>query len=257
MTIEIIQGECLEVMKTFEDNQFDLVLTDPPYGTTKCKWDSVIPLNPMWEQVKRVTKLNSAIVMTASQPFSSVLVTSNLEMFKHEWVWIKNRGSNFANTVREPMKEHEVVLVFSRGGWTYNKQMQPRAASGASRANYDVGYNDQNREAYRKFEGREKHRIPEMRVPSSWQKFNIASGKEKTKHPTQKPIALMRYLLETYTNKGDMVLDFTMGSGTTGVACVLTNRSFTGIEISEEYCKIARRRVAAETEKMALFAGAE
>jgi len=197
-------------------------------------------------QLKRVIKQEGAIVMTASQPFSSVLTCSNLEMFKHEWVWIKNRGSNFANTIREPMKEHEVVLVFSKGKWTYNRQMQPRTGGGLERAKYKVTHNDKDREAFGKFEGRESHTISDLRVPSSWQKFNIATGKQKTSHPTQKPVALMEYLIKTYSNRYDRVLDFCMGSGTTGVACRNLHREFVGIEKDEGYFELAGKRIRGE-----------
>ena len=241
--VVLIHGDCLEKMKDIESGSVDMVCADPPYGTTQCKWDSIIPLEPMWEQLKRVIKPNGAIVLTASQPFTSVLTMSNIEMFKHEWIWIKNRGSNFANTVREPMKEHETVLVFSRGKWVYNRQMQERTGGGLDRAKYKVGHNDQNRETFQKFEGRESHEISDLRVPSTWQKFNIASGVEKTKHPTQKPVALMEYLIKTYTNEGETVLDFCFGSGTTGVACKNLNRSFIGIEKDEKYFEIAKNRI--------------
>jgi len=240
--IELIQGDCLEKMKDIPDGSVDMVLSDPPYGTTACKWDSIIPLEPMWEHLKRVIKANGAIVMTASQPFTSVLVMSNVEMFKHEWIWIKNRGSNFANTVREPMKEHEVVLVFSHGKWTYNKQMQPRTGAGLDRTKYDCDFITES-DNYRKFSDRKGNKLPEMRVPSSWQKFNTVCGKEKTKHPTQKPLGLMEYLIKTYTNEGDTVLDFAAGSFTTGVACKNTNRDFIGIEVDEDYFKIAEDRI--------------
>jgi site-specific DNA-methyltransferase (adenine-specific) len=248
--IDLRHGDCLELMRDLPDGSVDMVLTDPPYGTTQCKWDSVIPFEPMWEQLKRVTKRNGAIVLTASQPFSSALVMSNPKQFKHEWVWIKNRGSNFANTVREPMKEHEVVLVFSNGKWTYNKQMQPRSGGGADRVKYDFTARTET-ENYGAI-GSPNLRQGEMRVPSSWQKFNIASGSEKTKHPTQKPVALMEYLIRTYTNEGETVLDFTMGSGTTGVACVNTGRSFIGMELDEGYFNIARERINAVQAQLSL-----
>ena len=239
--INLMQGDCLEMMRNIPDGSVDMVLTDPPYGTTQCKWDSVIPFEPMWAQLNRVTKESGAIVMTAGQPFSSALVMSNPKQFKHEWVWIKNRGSNFANTVREPMKEHEVALVFSNGKWTYNKQMQPRTGGGVNRVAYDF-------KAITKTEnygaiGSPNLRQGEMRVPSSWQKFNVASGAEKTKHSTQKPVALMEYLIKTYTNEGEIVLDFTMGSGSTGVAAKNLGRRFIGIELDEKYFQIAKGRI--------------
>ena len=237
----LILGDCLEAMAELPDASVDMVLTDPPYGTTACKWDSIIPLEPMWDQLKRVTKLNGAIVMTASQPFTSALVMSNPDMFKHEWVWIKNRGSNFANTVREPMKEHESVIVFSRGKWTYNKQMQERTGGGVSLIGKRQ-LKDTKTEVYGSFKGLAKE-LPRLRVPSSWQRFNTASGSEKTSHPTQKPVALMEYLIKTYTNEGETVLDFAMGSGTTGVACDNLGRDFIGIEKDPKYFKIAKERI--------------
>jgi len=239
----LMLGDGLERMKEIETGSIDLVLTDPPYGTTQCKWDSVIPLEPMWVQLKRIIKLNGAIVMTASQPFSSLLVMSNTKMFKHEWIWVKNRGSNFANTVREPMKEHENVLVFCNGNWTYNKQMQERTGGGVGMGGQvQKARGSQNTDNYGHFSGKDVT-LKKLRVPSSHQKFNTASGKEKTTHPTQKPIALMEYMLKTYTNVGETVLDFTMGSGTTGVACKNLNRKFIGIEMDETYFNLAKERI--------------
>ena len=191
-------------------------------------------------------KSEGAAIMTASQPFSSALVMSNPEMFKHEWIWIKNRGSNFANTVREPMKEHEVVLVFSQGNWTYNAQSQQRAELGKARVKYDVEYSSQHREGTRQFEGRAHHKLDDLRVPSSWQKFNLAHGSEKTEHPTQKPLALMEYLIKTYSNEGDLILDPLLGSGTTAVAAKELGRRFIGIEIEHKYCEIANNRLRQE-----------
>ncbi len=237
--IELMQGDCLDMMKAIPDGSVDMVLADPPYGTTACKWDSVIPLEPMWEQLKRVIKPNGAIVMTASQPFTSALVMSNPKMFKHEWVWIKNRGSNFANTVREPMKEHESVLVFSRGKWVYNKQMQPRTGAGLARTKYNCNFSTES-DNYGQFEGRKEYKLSELRVPSTWQKFNTCTSRL---HPTVKPVALMEYMIKTYTNEGETVLDFTMGSGTVGVACKNLNRNFIGIELDPEYFKIAEKRI--------------
>ena len=239
--IKLLQGDCLELMKEIPEGSVDMILCDLPYGTTACKWDSVIPFEPLWENYKRVIKSNGAIVLTASQPFTSALVMSNPSMYKHEWIWIKNRGSNFANTVREPMKEHESVVFFSRGRWTYNKQMQERTGSGSDRVKYEVAFKSES-DNYRKFEGRDHKKLPEKRVPSSWQKFNTEVGL----HPTQKPVALMEYLIRTYTNEGEAVLDNCMGSGTTGIACLNTGRKFIGIEKDDKDFEIAEHRINAK-----------
>jgi len=175
----------METMKLIPDNYVDMVLCDLPYGTTSNKWDSILPLDELWKQYKRICKDNAIIALTASQPFTSMLVMSNLEMYKHEWIWIKNRGSNFANTVREPMKEHESVLIFSKGKWIYNKQMQERTGGGLDRVQYNVAFESKS-DNYRDFEGRKENKLPELRVPSSWQKFNTEVGL----HPTQKPVRL-------------------------------------------------------------------
>ena len=236
--IKLINGDCLEKMADIPDGSVDMVLCDLPYGTTACKWDTVIPFAPLWAAYRRVCKPNAAIVLTASQPFTSALVMSNPKLFRHEWQWIKNRGSNFANTVREPMKEHETVLVFSEGKWTYNKQMQERTGGGADRVKYGVAFRSQS-DNYREFEGRDHQQLPEMRVPSSWQKFNCEVGL----HPTQKPLELMRYMVRTYTNPGDVVLDTCMGSGTTCLAAKLEGRGYIGIEREPKYFETAKTRI--------------
>ncbi len=198
-------------------------------------------MDRLWDCYHRICK--GAVVLTASQPFTSKLVMSNPSEFKHEWIWIKNRGSNFANTVREPMKEHESVIVFAAGKWTYNKQMQDRTGGGLDRSKYLVEHNSQDREGTRQFEGREHHQIAEQRVPSSWQKFNVEVGL----HPTQKPVALFEYLIRTYSNEGDLVLDSCLGSGTTAIACMNTNRNWVGIEKEPKYVEIARKRIDENT----------
>lgn len=232
-------GDCLEIMPSFPDNIFDMILTDLPYGLTQNKWDSTIPLEPLWNEYKRLIKPNGIIALTASQPFSSILVLSNIKMYKHEWIWIKNRGSNFANTVREPFKEHEQVLIFSNGKWTYNKQMQQRSESGLSRVKYDFNHITES-ENYRKFERPSDSKGKELRVPSSYQKFNTEVGL----HPTQKPVPLFEYLIKTYTNEGELVLDSCAGSGTLGVACMNTKRNFIMIEKEEKYYKIIEDRLS-------------
>lgn len=233
----LMHGDCLELMKAIPDASVDLILCDLPYGTTQNKWDSVIPFEPLWSAYWRVLKPAGIIALTASQPFSAALIMSQVKFFKHEWVWIKNRGSNFANTVREPMKEHESVLVFSRGKWTYNKQMQERTGGGASRVNYDFTSRTETTN-YGEI-GAPNIKQGALRVPSSHQKFNTEVGF----HPTQKPVALMEYLIRTYTNEGMAVLDNCMGSGTTGVACAKTGRNFIGIEMDEKYFQIAKDRI--------------
>lgn len=252
MTSNVIHGDCIEVMATLTDNSIGLCLTDPPYGTTACKWDAIIPFGLMWRELLRACKPTAAILLHASQPFTAALVMSNPSIFRHEWVWIKNRGSNFANTNREPMKEHESVLVFSRGGWTYNKQMQERTGGGADRVRYKFTENSDTRTEIlgsQHFKHRETG--TEMRVPSSWQKFNTEVGL----HPTQKPVDLARYLIRTYSNEGDTVLDFTCGSGTTGVACMLENRNFIGADNNAGYVAIARRRIEEAQVQQAAQAG--
>jgi len=243
--IKLLKGDCLELMKGIPDGSVDMVLTDPPYGTTACKWDSIIPFDLMWEQLKRVTKKNSAIVMTASQPFTSALVMSNVKMFKYEWVWEKAVGSNFAALKFQPMKEHESVLVFSNGRHNYYPIKQPRKGSGSARLKYgNNGSKTGETTGSLKFDGFTPETYDrDWRNPSSVQYFNNRE-KHRGLHPTQKPVALMEYLIKTYTYEGDTVLDFTMGSGTTGVACKNLNRNFIGIELDEEYFKIAEERIA-------------
>jgi len=216
----------------------DMILADPPYGTTKCSWDSIIPLEPMWAELRRIIKLNGAIVMTASQPFTSILVCSNLKMFKYEWIWEKDGGSNFATVKYQPMKEHESVLIFGKGKTTYNQIKQERIGSrkGKETTTIDSGRSDS---VYGTQNGGKKLKVSKLRCPRSIQRFN----RERGVHPTQKPVALMEYLIKTYTNEGETVLDFTCGSGSTGVAAKNLNRDFIGIEMDEGYFNIAKERI--------------
>jgi site-specific DNA-methyltransferase (adenine-specific) len=227
-------------MKEIDGGSVDAVIADPPYGTTACKWDSVIPLEPMWVQLKRVIKPNGAIVLFGSQPFTSVLVMSNLKWFKYCWVWEKTLGTNPMLVKKQPFRKHEDITVFYKKQPTYNPQMTSGAA-----------YKDKQRESgLDAINGGVRGIKKEInntgtRYPSSVQKFS--NGNNGNCHPTQKPVALMEYLIRTYTNEGETVLDFTMGSGTTGVACVKTKRDFIGIELDEGYFKIAEQRIM-ETE---------
>jgi len=242
--LKLLHGDCLELMKDIPDASIDAIITDPPYGTTACKWDSVIPFEPMWKELNRIIKDNGAIIFTASQPFTSNLVMSNTKMFKHEWIWEKNRGSNFATLRYAPMKEHESVLVFCKTSPKYFPIMQQRKGAGLDRTKYK--YNPTNtgkREALGNLEMTHANHNGnnELRYPSTIQKFNTEVGN----HPTQKPVTLMEYLIKTYTQENDTVLDFTMGSGTTGVACKNLNRNFVGIELDKDYFAIAESRINA------------
>jgi len=234
--IKLMQGDCLERMKDIPDGSIDAIITDPPYGTTACKWDSIIPLEPMWEQLKRVIKPNGAIALFGSQPFTSVLVMSNLKMFKYEWIWDKITGRGHLVAKYRPMAQHENILVFGNGKVKYNPQMvlmgkpQKGKSMEASRTSIMGGRTTKESEIIIR-----THKYP---------KTIITQGVDgKYLHPTQKPVALMEYLIRTYTNEGETVLDFTMGSGTTGVACVNTNRNFIGIELDQGYFNIACKRI--------------
>ena len=253
MSTNLMQGDCLERMKEISDGSVDMVLTDPPYGTTACKWDSVIPFEPMWEQLKRVTKKNGAIVMTASQPFTSALVMSNPKMFKYCWIWEKNKATGHLNAKKRPLAAHEEVVVFYDNPPTYN----PIKTNGHKRKVASQSSRDKSIKR-----GKSKDKVYQdgivgkcgdydstERYPRSVQLFKSDVQKSKL-HPTQKPVALMEYLIKTYTNEGETVLDFTMGSGTTGVACVNLNRDFIGIELDKEYCDIANDRITAERQKL-------
>jgi len=245
--INLMQGDCLERMKEIADGSVDMVLTDPPYGTTACKWDSIIPLEPMWEHLKRIIKPNGAIVMTASQPFTTTLIASNMKMFKYCWVWEKSRVTGFANAKKQPLRCIEDIVIFYSKPPTYNPQgltrINKKVKNGKSvggntlRVDVDESANKGSlrtagSEYIQEFTGYPKQTLKIKSV-------------NKTIHPTQKPVALMEYLIKTYTNEGEMVLDFTMGSGTTGVAAKNLNRSFIGIELDEEYFKIAQERISA------------
>ena len=228
--INLMQGDCLERMKEIPDGSVDMVLTDPPYGTTACKWDSVIPFEPMWEQLKRVTKKNGAVVMTASQPFTSALIMSNVKMFKYCWVWEKSKPTGFLNAKKQPLRKIEDVVVFYSAQCLYKPQGLSKTDKVVSRTNRG-NYGSCSKTT----------RQTETGYPKNLLYFQSIDGH----HPTQKPVALMEYLIKTYTNEGETVLDFTMGSGTTGVAAKKLNRSFIGIEMDETYFNIAKERIDA------------
>ena len=309
--IELWQGDCLELMKNIPDGSVDLVLTDPPYGTTACKWDSVIPFEPMWEQLKRIVKRGGAIVLFGSEPFSSLLRASNIDWYKYDWIWEKEQSSSGLQAKIAPMKKHENISVFFQAPTDdttnayqslkdYFQSEKKRSGLNSKQikellGNYMASHYFTNgsqfcipsEENYKKLQstgffqvpfgeirkqykedcqntynpqmaegkpykghfapgaevhGKSTHYVKDndgTRYPTSILKFNRANGL----HPTQKPVALLEYLIRTYTNEGETILDFTMGSGSTGVACVNTNRHFIGIELDDGYFSIAKKRI--------------
>ena len=233
MSIELIHGDCMDYMRSLPDNAFELAIVDPPYGTTACKWDTVIDLPQMWEQLKRITKPNGAIVMTASQPFTSALVMSNPKMFKYCWVWDKKKGGNIMSLKWQPYKTHEDIVIFCKSAVNYHPIKTPQKLRtgktySSGEANGIKNYGDL--------------RLYNDKHPKSILEISNANQKGKV-HPTQKPVALMEYLIRTYTNEGETVLDFTMGSGTTGVACKNLGRDFIGIELDQGNFDIAQQRI--------------
>lgn len=228
-------------MEKISDESIDLVLTDPPYGTTACKWDTVIPFEPMWEQLKRVTKKNGAIVLFGSQPFTSALVMSNPKMFKYEIIWEKEKPTNFLLVKKQIAKQHENICVFYSNQPTYNPQMYKcEDKYFDKRKTYNNSAQKQDSIIGKTTLQCKRRKEDGLRYPKSIYKV---SRERNSLHPTQKPVALMEYLIKTYTNDGETVLDFTMGSGTTGVACKNLNRNFIGIELDKTYFEIAKKRL--------------
>ena len=246
-SVWLMKGDCLERMKEIESGSVDLILTDPPYGTTACKWDSVIDLPLMWEQLNRIIKPNGAIVLFGSEPFTTKLRMSNLDNWKYDFIWHKNQPSGQMNAKKMPMKAYETISVFYKKQPTYNPQMIERTEKELKRLSHksfegtskNTVYGDINRKSLNRYEHLLKY--PTNVINDIKCVFN-RSG-EKVNHPTQKPTELMEYLVKTYTNENETVLDFTMGSGTTGVACMNTNRKFIGIEMDAGYFEIAKQRL--------------
>ena len=230
----LFQGDCLDIMPLIPDKSVQLILADLPYGTTACKWDSILDLNLLWKQYKRIIKDNGAIVLTASQPFTTKLISSNYEMFRYEWIWEKTLFSNFALVKKQPAKLHENILVFYKKQPIYNPQMQEGKPYTDKPRKRTMGIIDDAIGIKKAIENKGE------RYPSSVQKYS--NGNNGTKHPTQKPLELMKYLIKTYSNENDMVLDNTMGSGTTCLAAKELNRKFIGIEKEPKYYEIACQR---------------
>ncbi|NVM36301.1 MAG: site-specific DNA-methyltransferase [Candidatus Lokiarchaeota archaeon] len=232
--MKLVLGDCLEKMKEIEGGSIDAVITDPPYGTTACKWDVIIPFDPMWEELKRITKDNGAICLFGNEPFSSYLRTSNIKMFRYDWIWQKPQGTNPMCAKIMPLKSHEIISVFYKKKPKYNPQMwKSTPYKGFESKEKKIG------EIYGNLKSKHRDNPEGLRFP----KTIIEHKQEKGLHPTQKPVSLMEYLIKTYTNENEIVLDFTMGSGTTGVACKRLKRNFIGIENDEGYFEIAKKRI--------------
>lgn len=235
------QGDCLEIMRNMGDSTIDLVLCDPPYGTTACKWDSIINLDLMWEQLGRITKPMAPIVLFAAQPFTTKLISSNIKMFKYLWVWEKNFSTNFLHAKRQPLRKHEDIVVFYKKSGSYypiksKGHIPTQSSKGSSNG---VLWSGENK---RDYAGGDTERFP-----TSVLKFTAVDPKQRV-HPTEKPIELLEYLVKTYTLEGQTVLDFTMGSGSTGVACKNLDRKFVGIELDVDYFSTANQRILGEVQ---------
>jgi len=236
--IKLIKGDCLDVMKSIPDGSVDAIITDPPYGTTACKWDSVIPFDLMWEQLNRIIKPNGAIVLFGSEPFSSALRMSNIKNYKYDWIWLKTTKTNHLNAKKQPLRRSELISIFYRKQPTYNPQGLIETEISNFRPNhfkYKKGekvYGEQREHS---------NKSNYTNYPDNILLF--VNPNSKSLHPTQKPLELMEYLIRTYTNENETVLDFTMGSGSTMVACQNTNRNGIGIEQDDKYFEIAEQRI--------------
>lgn len=237
-------GDCLELMKDISDKSIDMILCDLPYGTTRNKWDSVIPLDKLWKQYERIIKENGAIVLFSAEPFTSLLITSNMQRFRYDLIWAKTQGSDFLNANRKPLRSHENICVFYKKQPTYNPQKtegKPYKAKSGETTSSNFGKFNGNHHT----ENKDGKRCPLTVLNFSGEHNN---GKQ---HPTQKPVALLEYLIKTYTNEGDVVLDNCMGSGSTCVACVNTNRNYIGFEKEPKYFEIAKERLNDTKNKVA------
>lgn len=243
--IDLRQGDCLELMQDIPDKSIDMILCDLPYGTTKCKWDNVIPFKPLWEQYKRIIKDNGAILLFSAQPFTTDLINSNRKMFRYEIIWEKTVGLNFLNANKMPLRIHENICIFYKHLPTYNPQKSKKITSNfgktrVKKADRAKQYGKVNAQNYTDTGERYPTDVIEF---SNWNGVKYGDNSKATKHSAQKPVPLLEYLIKTYTNEGDTVLDNCMGSGSTGVACLHTNRNFIGIELDKYYFEIAKSRI--------------
>jgi DNA modification methylase len=235
MINQIWNIDCLDGMSEIEDNSIDMILCDLPYGTTQCKWDTIIPFEDLWNHYNRIIKENGAIVLTSAQPFTSLLVSSNIRDFRYSWVWEKSKATGYLNSKKRPLIAHEDILVFYKKQPTYNPQMVIGKP-------YNKGKALRTTNVY----GKQKETLVEnkegLRYPRTVQYFKTAESEGKVFHPTQKPIELFKYIIKTYTNEGDVVLDNCIGSGTTAIASIATNRNYIGFEKDKEYYKLSLER---------------
>lgn len=230
--IELYNGDCLEIMKQIGDKSIDMILCDLPYGSTQCKWDVVLPFDKLWAEYNRLIKPNGAIVLFGAEPFSSMLRVSNIKQFKYDWIWDKKKAPNFRGVKFQPLIPYEVISVFNTT--RYNPQMTK------GKLRKKGGYYSEHEQA---LSSGTVAKLNDDYYPKAILEFTKANNKDSRLHPTQKPVELMEYLIKTYTNEGETVLDNCMGSGTTGIACINTNRKFIGIEMDAKYFEIAKNRI--------------
>lgn len=245
LLLKLLYGNCLELMKGIPNKSVDMILCDLPYGITACGWDEIIPFEPLWEQYERIIKDDGAIVLFGSEPFSSALRMSNIKLYKYDWYWNKVQGTGFSAVKKQPMRVIETISVFYKKPPIYNPQMEKREKVIDSR-NWKQNKRISENSRFTSTDNSLSQKIYDKKYPVNLLNINRASNEcnnSKRVHPTQKPVALLEYLIKTYTNEGETVLDNCMGSGSTGVACVNTNRNFIGIELDDKYFKIAKERI--------------
>ena len=244
MEYNLLNGDCLQLMEAIPDDSIDMVLCDMPYGATECKWDKTLDLSEVWKHINRITKNNAAICLFSAQPFTSILINSNLKNYRTEWIWEKPAATGFLNAKIQPLRAHENIIVFYRKKPTYNPQMtHGHKRKTASRKNVNSEcYGDAIKMQH--YDSTSRYPRDVIIFPSDKQLISL--------HPTQKPVSLCEYFIKTYSNENDVILDFTMGSGTTGIACLNTNRKFIGIEKDDKYFELANQRIKQHQNQLAI-----
>ena len=243
--IKLINGDCLEEMRKIEDGSIDMILCDLPYGTTNCKWDTIIPFDKLWEQYNRIIKPNGAIVLFGAEPFSSALRMSNIKNYKYDWKWDKVQGTGFSSCKKQPLRVIEDIIVFYKNAPTYNPQMRKRDKI-INSTNWVQDKLISENSRLTKNNPNQAKKIYKEKYPTTLITVNKAAkecNNTKRVHPTQKPVELLEYLIKTYTNEGELILDNTMGVGSCGIAAVNTNRHFIGVELDKNYFEIAEKRI--------------